>query len=257
MTGETASYKRLSVQSHFAGILPQVQFSKKVIKLTKIHPSLERLKRFDVGDPQAHRRFFDSIAIDLAIKAVGLFSVQIFHPDSLLVQPSDWYNITKRDVLERGGLEILESYDSLGSALSTVYPEHTWHLLKFGSNPLPQGYWRDLSNQREFLQRIAPKIGVLQVCLLFRRISILCKVNIKPEDWYRISRREISDYGGRHLWGYYKGPEDLLPAVFPEHPWDTSRFRKPSRAARGHWNDLTRQRQLVDYVGRALGIKHV
>ena len=77
MTGEAASNKRLFVQSHFAGILSQVQFCKNMVKLTKIHPSLERLKRFDVGDPQAHRRFFDSIAIDLAIKAVGLFRSDI------------------------------------------------------------------------------------------------------------------------------------------------------------------------------------
>ena len=65
--------------------------------------------------------------------------------------------------MELGGNELFLAYDSLELALSTVYPEHKWHPLKFDLHSLPPGYWADIENQRKFLNRIGPRLGVKEV----------------------------------------------------------------------------------------------
>jgi len=47
------------------------------------------------------------------------------------------------------------------------------------------------------------------------------------EDWYNISKGDIEDNGGTALLTtYYNGlPSTALQSVYPEHSWDTERFK--------------------------------
>ena len=44
------------------------------------------------------------------------------------------------------------------------------------------------------------------------------KLNFKtPEDWYSISRKNISEHGGRSLLKLYKSMVEAIVQIFPEH----------------------------------------
>jgi hypothetical protein len=70
-------------------------------------------------------------------------------------------------------------------ALQSIYPEHKsiWEAKR------PHGYWKDIGNQRAFLERIAKKYDVQ-----------------KPEDWYKIQAKGLlKEDGGYLINAYYNG----------------------------------------------------
>jgi hypothetical protein len=53
---------------------------------------------------------------------------------------------------------------SLIKALATVYPDHPWDIHKFGK--LPQRYWQDEKNIRQFLDKVAIQLGVRGILVI-------------------------------------------------------------------------------------------
>lgn len=78
-------------------------------------------------------------------------------------QPSDWYRVSQRDVLRRGGSGLFKYHASLGDALRAVYPEYEWQESSF---PRTRGHWVDVNNLRHFLDSVAGELGVQQVSAL-------------------------------------------------------------------------------------------
>lgn len=71
---------------------------------------------------------------------------------------------------------MLRNYSSLGVALQTIYPEHSWDLAGFkgvgGVNgkktqltQQPKGYWQDKQNLFDALDHAGKKLGIKQVRL--------------------------------------------------------------------------------------------
>ena len=48
-----------------------------------------------------------------------------------------------------------------------------------------------------------------------------------------------------------------LQAVYPEFTWEASRFSEVERQSPGFWSDVKNQRDLMDKIGKDLGIKQV
>jgi hypothetical protein len=101
-----------------------------------------------------------------------------------ITKPEDWFMITGAMVLKEGGNFISKYNNSVIKTLQAIYPEHqhVWHNYK------PRGYWKDLHNQKKFLD------------------SLMLKWNInKPEDWFNITTAMVLKEGGSFIRSYYDG----------------------------------------------------
>ena len=126
---------------------------------------------------------------------------------------SDWEKVNFKDITSVGGKRILKRYSSLFDALSSIYPEHDWQL--FGDRKLPSGFWKEIYNQKAFLNWFATKN------------------NIKSfEDWGVVTNSMICEAGGRSLFTIYTTLFNALVTVFPEKKWDVFNFQK---LPAGYW----------------------
>lgn len=97
----------------------------------------------------------------------------------------------------------------LPKMLSTVYPQHKWHLWKFAQ--LPSVYWHSLSNQREFFDHVE--------CVL----SFESK-----EAWYSTPESKVIQLGGQRFLSVYGGSlYTALRSVYPNYDWLPWRFLSP------------------------------
>jgi hypothetical protein len=71
-------------------------------------------------------------------------------------------------------------------ALAVAYPEHKWRVPH--RHYKPHGYWKDVDNQRKFLDQLASKLNIQ-----------------RPEDWYSVPSATIFKEGGNFVYTIYKG----------------------------------------------------
>ncbi len=92
---------------------------------------------------------------------------------------------------------------------------------------VPLGYWKDISNQRKFLESVATELNILA-------FSFLYEANIKePRDWYFVSIKHIVERGGTGLlYHHNRSLMRALRAVYPDYSWNMSRFSYLSAAGR-------------------------
>lgn len=69
-----------------------------------------------------------------------------------------------------------------------------------------------------------------------------------------MTRKQITQLGGRGLFEHYSSLAQILRKVFPNHPWQPLEF---NRAKAESWKDLTNQRLLLEQIGDQLGVKEV
>lgn len=78
------------------------------------------------------------------------------------------------------------------------------------------------------------------------------------EDWYKISINQLRSSGGGGLYEHYGSMINLLKAIYPEHKWESNRFKKipfSSRVVKGYWKDITVQGKLMEEIAKKLSIK--
>lgn len=111
---------------------------------------------------QHHRDFFDALFKHLNLKSW-----------------EDWYQVSHKDIEEYGGSGLLSGYyhNSSVFALTTIYPEKKWDVLKFVH--IPPGTWKELSNQRTFFEQLAQSLNIQHW-----------------EDWYHVTKEKILEKGG-------------------------------------------------------------
>ncbi len=83
-------------------------------------------------------------------------------------KPSDWYKVSKSQIVRLGGSKLFEQYPTVSEALKAAYPEIQWDPLKFkGAGRVSNSYWTDIENQRRFVDRLALELQITNVHLLF------------------------------------------------------------------------------------------
>ena len=94
------------------------------------------------------------------------------HPFSPSYQYSDWYRVSTKDIVKRGGRGLLSYYPSLGVALQLLYPEYKWQLSSFLENAptlperrMPPGYWKSTTNLLLSLTDAEKRLGIQNVRL--------------------------------------------------------------------------------------------
>ena len=95
---------------------------------------------------------------------------------------------------------------------------------------VPQNFWSDIENQRDFLEWLAKKHQVNHF-----------------EDWYKVPSkafpiRLLKIYGNYH--------SHILSIHFPEYEWLEWKF---VRTPHNFWSSLKNQRRYMDWLGRELG----
>jgi len=145
----------------------------------------------------------------------------------------DWYGVTGSKVISLGGQSFLDLYGrSLSKLLTVVYPHHPWDLSRFASKP--RHYWTSLENQKRFMDELGRKIGVKEL-----------------DDWYCVQGSKLIP-GARSLFLLYGNSlSKLLASVYPDHPWDVSRF---SSKPHNYWTSVENQRRFMNDLGAKIGI---
>ena len=48
-----------------------------------------------------------------------------------------------------------------------------------------------------------------------------------------------------------------MRAMYPDYPWESSRFAKPKQHPRGYWNDFNHHKEEIERLAKELGVKIV
>ena len=130
----------------------------------------------------------------------------------------DWYKISKKDIINNDGGGLLHYYNCSPSRLViSVYPEKNWLPWKF--TPTPMGYWNDIENHKIYMDWLGKELGY----------KIL-------EDWYNISAKDIINNDGGGLLGRYNNsPKLLVTSIYPNYPWNLSKFQKNYSQGQIEW----------------------
>jgi len=128
-------------------------------------------------------------------------------------QTSDWYRITKEDFYSHCGGGLLANYygDSPLAALKEYRPSYPWKAWLLTS--APQRYWKRRAHRREYMEWLGKQLRVR-----------------RPEDWYKLTRKDFVRHGGGGLLVMYfaASPLKALQEYLPAYKWDSSRFQSDS-----------------------------
>jgi hypothetical protein len=72
--------------------------------------------------------------------------------------------------------------------MKAIYPEHNWPSIRQTTQYKPYGFWKDIKNQKIFLDNLANKLNIT-----------------KPEDWYSVKVETVLREGGYFVLSYYQG----------------------------------------------------
>ena len=73
------------------------------------------------------------------------------------------------------------------------------------------------------------------------------------DDWYKITRKDVSRLGGKSLFYKYHSLAEVLTALYPNHAWHMQQFAR----ATPKLSDPIEQRNALEEIGRQLNIKQV
>lgn len=113
----------------------------------------------------------------------------------------DWYNVKSTDFVQKGGWGFMSGYHhSFTKTLTTIYPEHPWHLWKFSQ--APKGFWSIQSNVNTY-------VGWLSQQLNINTLS----------DWQSVSVENVRALSGFTLLHSYGGLRKFLAKIYPANSW--------------------------------------
>jgi hypothetical protein len=102
---------------------------------------------------------------------------------------------------------------------------------------VPKGYWQNKENQRKLFNNIAEKLNIRT-----------------QEDWYSISRRQLTQYGGETLLRLYYNNSlySALKSIYPMYSW--SRLMCIN-VPHNFWTKKSNRREYFDWISQQLGIE--
>ena len=151
-------------------------------------------------------------------------------------EPDDWYKITIEDLKHNKGYTLLGLYNnSVRKAVQNSFPELNLKTELFKS--IPPDSWQLIENHKKYLKRLGKKLG-------YR----------KPEDWYRITKKDFTDNGGSGLLSrYYKNSPILAVKTLCDcYDFKDWKFQKTSNA---FWKKTENQNMYMRWLGETLGYK--
>ena len=153
----------------------------------------------------------------------------------------DWYKFDRKTISSKGGSNLLSKYkNSPISLVISTYPSHRWLILNFENHRIPKGYWKSYDNRRFFMDYLGVQLG-------FKTM----------EDWYRISKNDVSSGGGRKLLEKFSKESEegsslyhLVMDTYPQHEWVSWKFRRSA-----NWEIKEERIKRIRYLTQELKIK--
>jgi hypothetical protein len=105
---------------------------------------------------------------------------------------------------------------SLFECLKALYPDHPWE--RWRAHRKNKQYWAEPANIRQALDQ-------LQTTLKLQDLS----------DWYRISVRQMNEYGFRGLLKHYGNIASAIKAAYPHVQWEEKMFSKRGKKSAQRW----------------------
>ena len=127
---------------------------------------------------------------------------------------SDWSKVTTDDIRALGGRQLLRKYPSFFDALKEIYPEKELSI-DIARQRVPQNYWSEIENQRNFLEKFREDNGLENI-----------------QDLKNVSVVELNLAGASRMLRFYNSYIELLRTVYPEETWNEIEFKY---VPRGHW----------------------
>jgi hypothetical protein len=125
------------------------------------------------------RKFLEEVAPSLGVKTL-----------------EDWNKITVNQFRQIGGssgTRLLQIYgNSLDKILKTLYPNHQWKIKR-----KPRGYWKNLDNQRAFLDQIRSSLGIKNL-----------------NDWNNVTTVQLVQVGGSRMLTMYGSLQNMLKDIY-------------------------------------------
>jgi len=167
-----------------------------------------------------HRKVFDIVADKLEINS-----------------HDDWYKHLNKGlqklIIDNGGHFLKNYYQgSISRALQTIYPEHKWDRFRL----LTRNRKLDLPVQRARMDQIAKDLNIRSV-----------------DDWYSTYQKNYSklkELAGGITRSYSGSIARALMVIYPDLPWDQSKFPKPKK----YWDNPMNRRQFFDDLAKKLNI---
>jgi len=72
-----------------------------------------------------------------------------------------------------------------------------------------------------------------------------------------VSRQDLIKGGGQPLFRYHPSLHKVLQTVYPDFPWDATRFIGSGAHTPFESRDPERQKELLEKVGQELGVREV
>lgn len=209
----------------YAGVITPSQLRRFFCLQTKSYQStilMTNCCQFSVKrwDKDSRELFFECLATKLRLETM-----------------TDWYKITKRDVTEYGGREMLQKYygGSVARAIQKIFLNHEWKPWKFNDHAW-RDMWEDVSLQRTFVDELAVALNIATM-----------------DDWYAVTQAQICDHGGGGLISKYNSsPSKMITSILTEHTWELQRFL---HSPKGMLEEVRSQRELLNSIGQKLCIK--
>lgn len=135
-----------------------------------------------------------------------------------VIEPVDWYRLGTQAAFQRaGGWGLLLRYNgSIACLLRDILPETSWEEWRFSQTP--KQWWATVSRCdpafQSFLRHLSAELEIAS-----------------PEDWYRVSHKDVEKAGGAYALRVYGSLSALLHRAFPDHTWNDSLFSSLSKQA--------------------------
>jgi hypothetical protein len=152
-----------------------------------------------------------------------------------IIEPTDWYRVTRHDFVRLRGGALLSSKFSGSPQQVALYrnPEFPWKRWRF--QQVADGYWENPDNCKQYLDYLAEIMEIKKV-----------------KDWYKITRKHFEDNeGGGILASFNLSPYAVISQHIEGEGWKPWLFGK---APNGFWQDEENQRWYMDWLAGELGI---
>lgn len=154
---------------------------------------------------------------------------------------SAWKRVSAEEIVQRGGSGLLKRHGSVITALRYCFPEEEFYEPECRP-AVRKGYWDDADKRREFFARLSSTFGIET-----------------PQDWRRVSVKDVRDAGGGQLLARYPSMhEALLDCLEESTPgkagaWDAVSCRK--HVPRGFWQSEENVKAFMAKVERTYAIE--
>ena len=142
----------------YATISGRIASSAAVQRLLATTVERERIPR------ECERTFRRQRGTPAASTPFALISSRFNYVLPSILQMSDWYQVSRRDIENHGGSGMFYTYSGMAEVLASAYPDHQWDSEALLSlTRVPGGHWRSDEHMQQAMEKAEKQLGIQKV----------------------------------------------------------------------------------------------